>query len=301
VKPAIKLIFTVNVTPEQRQQLMTKLAGALMRIDGTARVFGAATFQLVPVSAPVNLPPGVNGVPPLLEAPTGQLPSQVVLAAPILLPALRAYILRHDSSQRCSERIRAGDLPSVIKDFNYLISKLDPNEYLYKPITQAEVNSVKDSGTYVRHSWWESDRSRQVLSALQWLNHGNRNLPDSQRFFTPEERATVEWNTHFTDTLKLIEGWREGEEDSPEDWFGMVSEAYELLAEKGAPGKQRDAATSRYLNFMETNYTRFEHNLWFTQLHGQWRSKDSWMIEQFTSSANPVMELYASVTKRIAQ
>jgi hypothetical protein len=302
VTPAVKLIFTVAVTPEERQELVFDFAAMLPRINGSARVFGAATFQLVPVSAPVRLPPGVNAAPALLDAAPGQLPPQVVAAAPVLLPALRSYILRHVSGPRCSENIRARQAPSVVNDFNYLASALDPGALSYKPISQDEARPAKDAGTYERHFWWQSDRSKQVLDALKWLNHGNRNLPDASRFFTPEERATVEWNTHFIETLRLIEGWKASEESSSEDWFGMVSEAYGSLGEKAPPGQQREAVMARYLNFMETHYAIVaSHNLWFTQLKGRWRSNDTWIVEELANSANPVISLYARMNKRIAE
>ena len=87
-----------------------------------------------------------------------------------------------------------------------------------------------------------------------------------------------------------------------EDWFGMVSEAYHSIAELAPPGRQRDAAMTRYMNFMETHYaTILNHNLWFTQLHGTWRSKDPWIVEQVTNSRNPAMSLYARVNKRITE
>ena len=81
----------------------------------------------------------------------------------------------------------------------------------------------------------------------------------------------------------------------------MTSEAYELLAELAPPGRQREAAMTRYLNFMETHYAAASHNLWFTQLKNQWRSKDSWNVEQLAKSANPVMSLYARVSQRIGE
>jgi hypothetical protein len=71
-----------------------------------------------------------------------------------------------------------------------------------------------------------------------------------------------------------------------------------MLAEKAPPGKARESATVRYLNFMETHYPDIEsHNLWFTQWHEQWRSKDPWMVEQLMRSSNPVIALYAKVQK----
>jgi hypothetical protein len=302
VTPTVKLIFKAPVTSEEREELVAAFASMLPRINGTPRVFGSATFQLVPVSAPVRLPPGVNGLPPLLEAAPGQLPPQVVATAPALLPALRSYIVRHVSGPRCSEDVRARQLPSVVNDFNYLVSALDPGASTYKPISQDEAKPASDAGTYERHYWWQSARSKQVLDALKWLNHGNRNLPGESRFFTLEERTSEEWNTHFVDTLRLIEGWKESEESSAEDWFGMVSEAYEMLAEKAPQGRQRDAAMARYLNFMETHYASIaNHNLWFTQLKSLWRSKDSWIVEQLAGSANRVMSFYARTHQRIAE
>jgi len=146
-----------------------------------------------------------------------------------------------------------------------------------------------------------SDRSKQVIQALQWLNHGNRNLPGNSRFFTLEERSTDEWNAHFVDTLRLIEGWKEIEEPSSEEWFGMVSEAYELIAELAPPGRQRDAVMTRYLTFMDTHYASMPPNLWFTQLKSQWRSKDPWVVEQFINTSNPVMSLYAKVNQRVTE
>jgi hypothetical protein len=289
------------VTSAERLQLVNTFANMLPSIQGSPRVFGAVSFQLVPVSAPVQLPAGIRPAAPLLDTPPGQLPAPVVETAPELLPALRAYILKHVSGPRCSEDFRPGQLPRAVNDFNYLVSALDPGRSRYRPISPDELRASSDAGTYPRQSWWLSGRSKQVIAALQWLNHGNRNLPGDSRFFTPEERATDEWNAHFVDTLRVIEGWKEIEEPSAEEWFGMVSEAYELLAELAPPGRQREAVMTRYLTFMETHYASMPHNLWFTQLKGQWRSKDGWIVEQFINSANPVMSLYARVSKRIAE
>jgi len=301
VTPAVKLIFRAPVTSAERLQLVNAFANMLPGIQGSPRVFGAATFQLVPVSAPVQMPAGIRPAAPLLEAPPGQLPQQVLETAPELLPALREYILKFVAGPRCSEDVRPGQMPRVVNDFNYLVSALDSGGSRYKPISADELRASSDAGTYERRFWWESNRSKQVIDALKWLNHGNRNLPDNSRFFTPEERATDEWNAHFVDTVRLIEGWKEIEEPSSEEWFGMVSEAYELLAELAPPGRQREAVMTRFMTFMETHYASTAPNLWFTQLKSQWRSKDAWIVDQFINSANPVMSLYARVNKRITE
>jgi hypothetical protein len=303
VTPAMKLILTQTLSAVERQELVADFSAALPRINGTPRVFDGAAFRLVPVTAPVKLPPGIRPAAPLIEAPPGQLPPQVVETAAQLLPALRTYILRYVSGSLCSETIRAGQAPSVVNDFNFLVMTLDPNASAYKPISPAEAKPARDAGTYDRHYWWMSDRSKRVMDALKWLNHGNRRDPSGGvRFFTPEERTSDEWNAHFVDALRLVEGWNAIEESSSEDWFGMVSETYQSLADKAPPGRQRDAAMTRYLNFMETHYAIItNHNLWFTQLHNLWRSKDPWIVEQLSNSVNPVISLYTRVNKRIAE
>jgi hypothetical protein len=275
VTPALNLIFEVSVTSGQREDLLTRFAGNLDHINGTARIFASSSSDLL----------AHFGDP-----------------TPVLIPALRAYIVRHVSGPRCSDDtvLQPSKLPFVVISFNSLVSKLDPTETRLKPITQDEAKPSKDEGTFPHHWWWQSKRSKQVLDALKWLNHGNRNLPDNKRFFTLEERMSNDWNAHFIDTLKLIEGWSADEEDSADDWFGMVSEAYELLAEKAPRDEQREGAMKRFLNFMETHYADIEcHNLWFRQLKGQWASPDPWIADRMAESRNPAISLYARTARLV--
>jgi hypothetical protein len=272
VTPALGLIFDAHMTSDQRQDLLARFSGMLDHINGTARVFSAAA---------------------------GDLMSRFGDGSPVLIPAMRAYIVRHESGPRCSDdRITApGPLPFAAFQFNSLVSKVDPTGTRFRPITPDEAKASKDDGTYPNLHWWQSKRSRQVIDALKWLNHGNRDLPDDKRFFTLEERMSSDWNAHFLDALKLIEGWGPEEEDSPEDWFGMVSEAYRELADKVPPGEPREAAMKRFLNFMETHYADVEsHNLWFTQLQALW-TKDPWISDRCAESKNPVIALYSKVAK----
>jgi hypothetical protein len=114
--------------------------------------------------------------------------------------------------------------------------------------------------------FWQSKRSKEVLNALKWLNHGNRNLPDDQRFWTIEERSTKEWDAHYHDLLKLIEAWKEEEETSAADYYFMVTHTYESLAALVPPGPAREDAMSNFLSFVEQRYATLEnHNLWFVR------------------------------------
>jgi hypothetical protein len=301
--PLERLIFTTKMPGERRLELVSAFAGALAHVNGPPRVFGASMFQLVPVSPPPKMPEGVRALPPLIESSAhGEVPSEVAAAATALLPALREYIVRHAKGSRCSDQ--KGPLRAVT-DFNYLAAKLDPAAGVYKPISDEEAKPDSDAGTFQPREWWNSKRSKEVLSALKWLNHGNRPpLPGTStaQFWTEEERQSTEWGAHFTDTLKLIEGWKEEEEITPEDWFGMVSDSYQLLAAKAPSGERREAAMTRFLNFMETRYaSTASHNFWFTQLHNLWRSADPWVLERFSGSSNPVIAAYTKIQQAVSK
>ena len=103
-----------------------------------------------------------------------------------------------------------------------------------------------------------------MLEAERWLQHGNRPLPDSERFWTLEERSTDEWIARYQDTMKLLAGWKEEEEASADTHYWLVAQAYSMLARLIPPGPARENAMGVYLNFLETRYTAVKsRNLWF--------------------------------------
>ena len=110
------------------------------------------------------------------------------------------------------------------------------------------------------------------------------------------------------DLLKLIEGWKEDEESSRENYCAMKAHVYMILAQLVPPGKARDNAMGTYRTFLEQSYFLIEnHNFWFTDVDfmlGTARhSKDSkdkdWMLDELSRSANPVIALYAQLEKLI--
>ena len=118
----------------------------------------------------------------------------------------------------------------------------------------------------------------------------------------------MEWNTHYLDTLKLIEGWKQDEEPSPEDYCAMKAQVYMSLAQLVPPGKTRDNAMGMYRSFLEQSYFLIEnHNFWFTDvrfmLNNARATKDpsdrDWMLDELSRSASPVIALYARLEKLI--
>ncbi len=284
VVPTLRMIYEVTISDEQRKDLVTAFAVVLDRLSGTDREYAPQEVLLVPAALPQWHD------------------------TPLFVPALRAYIGRQLSGPRCSERMRLKDpLPSYAQ-FNNLVRRLDPTGVRYRKIAPEEIQPAKDDGTYKSTDFWQSPRSKQVLEALRWLNHGNRDLPGDKRFWTPEERKSLEWNQHYMDLLKLIEGWKETEEDSPEDHLWMVAHTYALLANLVPPGTPRDNAMGLYLTFLETRYNATEHrNLWFglvrQMLSAARYNKDpkdrEWILNRLVRSANPVIALYADLDQRL--
>ncbi len=282
VTPVLQMLFAVKVTADQRKALVTRFAAVLDGVSGSDRVFNLTEWALVPAA--------------FREA----------LEVTMFLPALRSYIVRQIGGPRCSEHIKPGKLPQSATNFNTLAAKLDPAALLYKPISEDEAKPLKDDGAYKYELPWKSQRSKDLLAAGRWLQHGNRDLPDSQRFWTLEERSKDEWITRYQDAMKLIAGWKEEEEASADAHFWLVAQAYSMLATLVPPGPARENAMGVYLNFLETRYTSVKsRNLWFVWVRDMLGSarlaKDpaerEWILDHLARSANPVIALYTSLSR----
>lgn len=280
VAPALQMILTVKVASEKRIDLLNVFAGILDRISGSDRSFGATEATLVPV------------------------PGAEVARAPLFVAALRSYILRHVRSRRCTDNIPpSGQLSKSVAQFNDFILKLDPASERFKTIPAAETAPIGEAGSYQAHLLWRSVRARSVLAALQWLHHGDRE-PAQEHLFTVQERSTDEWIQHFQDTLKLLDGWKPLDEDSPNEYLCMLTDALSDLAALAPPGRMRDAAMSTYIEALEETYASVENrNLWFTQfrqmLYRARYSKDAqekaWILNAMSRSKNPIIVLYAKL------
>ena len=296
VTPVMQMLSAVKVTSEQRKALLARFAVVLDSVSGSDRVFNLTEWAIVPAAFPET--------PAQRRLPRPFLPEAPDVA--MFLPALRSYIVRQIGGPRCSDHITPGKLPQSAENFNTLAAKLDPAALLYKPISEDEAKPLKDDGTYKYELPWKSQRAKDVLDAERWLQHGNRQLPDSQRFWTLEERSKDEWITRYQDTMKLLAGWKEEDEASVDTHFWLVAQAYNLLATLVPPGPPRENAMGVYLNFLETRYTAVKsRNLWFVWVRNMLGSaraaKDpaerEWILDHLARSANPVIALYANLDR----
>lgn len=287
VVPTLQMIRSVKVADASRKDLMAAFAVALDQVSGSDRLFGTTEGDILP-----QTPPGMDPA--------------------LLFPALRSYIVRHASGPRCSDRMNPNNRPFVaVITFNLIVAAMKARSgEQYKPITPEESKPLRDDGTYPDRRFWRSARSKQVLAGLQWLNHGNRDLPGDQRFWKPEERATLEWNQHYLDLLKVIEGWKEEEEETPQDYLWMVAHTYATLADLVPPGTPRENAMGQYLNFLDTHYTATANrNLWFSLVRQMLERAQqqkvpndrNWILDRLERSKNPIISLYAVIDRRLGR
>lgn len=294
VPPLLKMLSTAKLRAEDRAALLSRFAVTLERVAGSDREFGTGEWMVVPTASP-ETPPGRYLPRPVLP----EMPD-----AALFVPALRAYIVRQLSGPRCSDRIGEDELPMSASNFNALAANLDPDGTRIKPIIAEEVKPLRDDGTFKYRLPWQSDRAKKVLAEERWLHHGNRKLPDSQRFWILEERSTSEWLARAADSMRLIEGWREDEEASPGEHFWLTAQAYSLLARLMPPGSERENAMDRYLNFLETSYapdrSRVLWLVWVRDMLDRARStKDAgerkWILNSLARSRSAVIRLYARI------
>jgi hypothetical protein len=206
--------------------------------------------------------------------------------------ALRSWFVRQVRGERCADSVRLHRFEMAVAFFNSHYSKeLGP---AFEPIIREELQSGKIVGSYKDDEFWRSPRSKQVLAGLQWLNHGNRKLPDKERFWTEAERATPEWNARHLELLKLIENWSESEEGSPVGYMFMVSQTYSLLARLVPSMEARDRNFSAWLAFLESQYpSTASRNAWFAQVKRMLAEKQ--FLAGLASSRNPVIATYAAL------
>lgn len=147
-------------------------------------------------------------------------------------------------------------------------------------------------------SWWQSRQSKAVLDSLRWLIHGNRNLPDKERFWTAGERSTQEWNDRYLAVLKDLEGWRPDDGESIEDTYHMKAITYARLVELLPAGERRVNAMRTLLVFLDQSYGSIEnHSEWFVHVRELLASAPEDLQDEALRARSPIISLYARLRR----
>jgi hypothetical protein len=284
VPPALEMLFAAKLTPDQRLDLLSSLGAELQGMSPSDREYGAAETTLVSAISPERLRPE---------------------DAPVLLPALRSYIVGHLSARRCTDNMpAAGKLAKSAEQFNSMVRKLDPGESRYKTISAEEAKAAGDNGTYQRTLFGQSAQSQEITEAVRWLTHGNRVHNGQVLRWTLAERSRQDWLVHYGDAAKLVHDLEESDEKSPEAFFCMKADSLNALATLAPPGTTRDKAMGEYREFLEAYYSSIENpNPWFTMVrHMLYTARFAegptdrvWILEQLARSSNPIIVLYAKL------
>jgi len=284
VEPLGRAILALDVSTAERQELVD--------------AFGVALAQVAPSDRPfLRHEQSLLGL--VIDAKTKGL----TLTA--LLRGLHGYISAHLAGPRCTISIERmiktekGKFSKLAVQFMALAIEAGKQSPDAASVAIGRLQPERDAGKWDDGDFWKSTRSKEVLNDLKWLNHGNRNLPDNQRFWTAEERLSTEWTARYQELQKRIEGWRADEEPEAIDHFWMQSHALHAATQLVPPGPGKALAMRRWLTHFEQGYQPGQtQNAWFGILR---RALPSYKpmsgasngLEELLASRNPVVAAYA--------
>jgi hypothetical protein len=210
----------------------------------------------------------------------------------LLMPALRAYIVRHVSGPRCSDQIQKDQLPGSVVQFNKLISRIDPTGERFQPITPEEAAPLRDAGSYPTSPLGESHHAKQIATELSALRNA--------------DKSSAEWTAHYYEALKLLESGPTEEEASLDHFASQRTVEYLSLLDLLPAGiTQRDTLES-CLHFLEQQYAPAgDLDLWFSEFdlllfgsrHDHGAAEQTWLLDELVHSRNPVISVYAQADK----
>ena len=162
-----------------------------------------------------------------------------------LLTALRGYLVRHLSGPRCSDGLKT----DAVKAFQRRAFAVQSHRSGVQTHPEEEAKPLRTK-----------EPTRSLTLAIRVFEAGARSaalagitetaISPASSDLDARRAPTPEWNAHYLDTLKLIEGWKVDEEQSAADYFCMKANTYNLLARLTPPGPARDNAIRTYLAFV---------------------------------------------------
>jgi hypothetical protein len=215
--------------------------------------------------------------------------------------AFREYVVSHLHGMRCGSRGSAGkaEEAEAVARFNRFAA--DHEDLNLRAIDAAALEPSRVEERAAPEEFWKSEKSKRLLEELRWLTHGNRKLPDSQRFWTLDERRSMEWNERYLEFLKRVDNWRAADEPSPVAYFFMRSRVWLSLAKLVPPGPQRTNAFRGAISWLNNSYAdgvvkRAEWWLFAKELLDAAKKED--LLDDVEQFGNPILSMYAHVDNR---
>ncbi len=283
VAPVAKMLSATDAPQDTLQEWLDAFSAALPRVEESDRTFDANVWLAI-----VNV---------------AKFARSKGLRRGGLLSSNREWVLRRIHGPHCDDPSRPDAQERWVQALNAEIeAEISSGNGELRPITADDVQPGPKSGTCEDPFWWRSSRSKAVLEALRWLNHGNRDLPDDKRFRTAKERDTQEWNDRYRDLLRLLGDWEPSEGETAEDVFHMKAITYSTLANLVPQGPPRTNAIRMLLAFLSASYASVQnHAEWFTHVNDVLKSNDPEIRAEALRSASPIISLYAKVDRLNAE
>ena len=170
--------------------------------------------------------------------------------------AFREYVVAHHRGVRCGPRWplhKSGEAEDVARFNQFVALQQDLN---LQPIDTARLEPSRVEEGPKLEEFWKSGKSQRLLNELRWLTHGNRKAEaDSQRYWTLEERRSVEWSDRLFALLKQTDDWSVADEPSPAAYFFMRSQVWVSLVKLVPPGPQRTNAFRNAISWFNASYS----------------------------------------------
>lgn len=280
VGPSARLIASADVNSAQFATLVQSFSTAISKISGDYRSFSSSLTGDPTTYAIADLVRKCES----LKVPTLEL-----------LRSFRSYLVTNFSSNRCADSRGSDVANETIGFFNKSLLSLTPSGKAVLPITVDDTKPTKIEGRPDVHAYWQSTKSRKLLSGFRRLRFGSGRME-----LSPDERKSDGWQKLLNDYLIDLANWKPEDESDEIDYFHEKSVLLGGLVEL-APDEQRAGEFTRlFIDFLESYPARSATPMeWFLHanqllerarsLQGDERRK---LLDMLENSRHPALFLY---------
>lgn len=274
----IEAVLAVGLEKQDLTEVAGALTAALLRIQGDDRSFSAGLYDQL------------RSFDRLLQECRRK-----EVAAHGLLSAMRAYLARQFTAQRCSDtpRLTEGQMPAAqsLKAFDENLRAAG-----IPPLSDRERLPLKIEGSIGVHAYWEAPKTQPLLTGIRALRF------DAGERRSLEQRQTPDWQQKLEEYLTKLEGWSENDEPSLADYLNQRATLNWILLDLAPPGPARAIVLASLFNFLERFAAQDETGLeWYVHASTAGRAENAGdrqaILEAYRNSRNPVLVLYAETER----
>lgn len=235
LEPLAKTISEIKTSLPQLRLLVFNLSRRLQQIQDDDRAFSAGNKSLVERS--------LGGLLNVCKRRGVQ--------ADDLVEALRAYIVKHHKSKRCSDTVadllkERPTLPRYIDTFNNITRLLGSTERKeIPPITLKEITPKEVKAVPASTPFFQSLKSRKLLERLRQLRfgHGTQEL-------SAEEKSEQAWRDNVLEFLNEVNDWSGDDEAKASVYFHEKAILFMNLVATVPPGPLYFRILDSYIGFL---------------------------------------------------